>query len=129
MNASAGATRTNARRATAAHRLARWRCATRGLRSVWVLLASGAPRQVAQLLSECPGSGLSIAMRPATKPGVIVEEELPVADDAVPHEQKRHRRLEWSEARFVERSSRVALVIGPEEDSVFDVRRNGKLLE
>src|SRR6476661_7102796 len=100
-----------------------------GLRSVWVLLASGAPRQVAQLLSECPGSGLSIAMRPATKPGVIVEEELPVADDAVPHEQKRHGRLEWSEARVVERSSLVALVIGPVEDSVFDVRRNGKLLE
>ena len=47
----------------------------------------------------------------------------------MPHEQKRHRRLEWSEARVVERSPLVAFVVRPEQDSVFRIRGKCELVE
>src|SRR3712207_4136272 len=68
-------------------------------------------------------------MRPTVEPVIVVQEELPVADDSMPHEQKRHGRLEWSEARVVYRSPLVAFVERPEQDSIFHIRRNCKLLE
>src|ERR1700752_682382 len=68
-------------------------------------------------------------MRPTVEPLLVVQEELPVADDSMPHEQKRHGRLEWSEARVVDRSILVAFVERPEQDSVFHIRRNCKMLE
>ena len=46
----------------------------------------------------------------------------------MPHEQKRHGRLKWSEARVVERSPLIAFVVRPEQDPVFHIRRNRKLL-
>ena len=42
---------------------------------------------------------------------------------------KRHGRFEWSEARVVDRSYLIALVVRPEQESILDVRRNCKLLE
>ena len=68
-------------------------------------------------------------MRPTVEPVLVVQEELPVADDSMPHEQKRHGRLEWSKARVVYRSILVAFVERPEQDSVFYIRRNCKMLE
>ena len=68
-------------------------------------------------------------MRPTFEPVLVVQEELPVADDSMPHEQKRHGRLEWSEARVIDGSPLVAFVERPEQDSIFHIRRNCKLLE
>src|SRR4029453_8674673 len=68
-------------------------------------------------------------MRPQVEPVLVVQEELPVAGDSMPHEQKRHGRLEWSEARVVDRSPLMAFVVRPEQDSVFHIRRNCELLE
>ena len=68
-------------------------------------------------------------MRPQIEPLLVVQEELPVAGDSMPHEQERHGRLEWSEARVVDRSPLVAFVVRPEQDSVLDVRRNCKMLQ
>ena len=92
-------------------------------------IAPRAPWQAAQFLGERPGSGLAIAMRPTVEPLLVVQEELPVADDSMPHEQKRHGRLEWSEARVIDGSPLVAFVERPEQDSIFHIRRNCKLPE
>src|SRR5690348_2208853 len=87
------------------------------------------PRRVADFLNKCRDWGLSEASRPKVDPLLVVQEELPVADDSVPHEQKRHRWLEWSEARVVDRGVLVAFVERSEQDSVVHVRPNCKLLE
>src|SRR4051812_22209009 len=63
-------------------------------------------------------TGLPVTLRPQVEPLRVVQEELPFAGASMPHEQKRHRRLEWSEARVVYRSRLIALVVRPEEDSV-----------
>jgi hypothetical protein len=47
----------------------------------------------------------------------------------MPHEQKRHGRLEWSEAGVGDRSSLIAFVERPEQDSIFYKRLNCKMLE
>src|SRR5262245_5786182 len=56
-------------------------------------------------------------MRPTVQPFVVVQEELPVADDTLPHEQKRHGRLEWSEARVVEAHHRGLLSVKGTRDA------------
>src|SRR6266540_5748533 len=71
-------------------------------------------------------SRLSIATGPQVEPLLVVQEELPVAGDSMPHEQKRHGRLEWSEARVVDRSPLMAFVERPEHDPIFRIRRNRK---
>jgi hypothetical protein len=58
-------------------------------------------------------------MGPTVEPVIVVQEEFPVADDSLPHEQKRHGRLEWSEAGVVDRSTLVALLERPAQDSIF----------
>src|SRR5262245_571730 len=64
-------------------------------------VASHAPRQAAEFLNERVDGGFSIATRPQAEPVPVVHAELPVADDPVPQEQKRHRRLERSAARHM----------------------------
>src|SRR5205809_4113978 len=91
------------------------------------LFARRTPRQAAYFLRESLRAGGSIALRPELEPCLIVQEELPVVDDPMPHEEKRHGRFEWSEARVVDRSCLVAFVVRSEQDSVLDVRRNCKL--
>ena len=47
----------------------------------------------------------------------------------MPDEQKRHGRLEWPEARVIDRSTLVAFVERPKQDSIFNIRRNCKVLQ
>src|SRR5262245_10061265 len=91
---------------------ASWASALRGL------AADRAPRQAAQLLGQSQGRGLSVAMRPAAQPLVAVQEELPVADDRVPHEQEGHGRLEGPEAAVVDGGAFVAFVEPANDQSV-----------
>src|SRR5215468_10314465 len=85
------------------------------------------PRQTAKLGGKLLHARRPRATRPQAEPVLLVEEELPVADHAGPHEQKRHRRLERFEARVVDRSSLIAFVERPEQDSVFRIRRHRNL--
>src|SRR6478672_7198133 len=93
------------------------------------LFARRTPRQAAYFLRESLRAGGSVALRPELEPRLIVQEELPVVDDPMPHKEKRHGRLERPEARVVDRSRLIALVVRPEQDPILDVRRNRKLLE
>ena len=58
--------------------------------SIW----RGTPRQALELLSKRLNGGVPVATRPQVEPVFVVQEELPVANDRAPHEQKRHGRRE-----------------------------------
>src|SRR4029434_4802604 len=68
-------------------------------------------------------------MRPPVEPVVVVQEELPVADDRMPHEQKRHGRRKWSKASIVYRCCLVALVEPSHHQPILHIGWNGKLLQ
>jgi hypothetical protein len=68
-------------------------------------VAPHAPRQAAWFLSKSVDCGRSVATRPQVEPLLVVQE-----------------------ARVVYRSRLIAFVVRPEQDSVFHIRRNCKLL-
>jgi hypothetical protein len=121
---------TDSLRGFASHRLGRQpACRSSGLPAEMTphapgeLLTRHAPGQAAELLREGGGPGRSEAASPAVEQGVVVHEELPVAEHRVPHEEERDRRLERPEARVVDGCPFVAVVEGAEDDPVFLVRR------
>src|SRR5262245_58684387 len=67
-------------------------------------------------------------MRPTIEPLIVVQEKLTVADDTLSHKHEQCARLEQPEARFVDRSSLIAFVERPEQDSILLVGWNRKLL-
>ena len=68
-------------------------------------------------------------MCPQVEPVLVVQEELPVADDRLPHQQNRHGRGEWPKARVVDRGPLVAFVEPSHHESIIGIRRNGEMLE
>src|SRR4051794_8296844 len=73
--------------------------------------------------------GFSEAARIQAEPVLLVQEELPVADDPMPHEDKRDGRSERPEVGVVDRRTLMTLVKRPEHDPVLLVRWNGDLLQ
>jgi hypothetical protein len=92
-------------------------------------LTRHAPGQAAEFLSEGGRRGRPEATGPAVEQLRVVHEELPIAEHRVPHEEERHRRLEWQEARVVDGRPAVAFVEGPEDDPVLFVGGAGELSE
>src|SRR5919199_2154150 len=85
----------------------------------WTLSsASRVPRKSTKLRSKRVDALLPESTRPEGQPVLLVQEELPVADHPVPHEQERHGRLKGSKALVVDRSRPIAVVERPEHDSV-----------
>src|SRR5215204_6091176 len=86
-----------------------------------VVRISRDPRAMASGVARQPERGLRILQSPQVEQVLVIQEELPVADDPMPHEQKRHWRSKRSEARLVDRSRLMAFVERPEHDSVFRI--------
>jgi hypothetical protein len=66
---------------------------------------------------------------PKAEPVFVVQEELPVADDRTPHQQKRHGRCEWSKVWVVYRGPVVALVEGSHHQPIVHIGWNANLLQ
>ena len=88
-----------------------------------------APGQAAELGADGGGRGRPEVTGPAAEQGVVVDEELPVGENRVAHEEERHRRLERTEARVVQGGPLVAVVEEPEEDPVLLVGLLRELLQ
>src|SRR4029079_11774253 len=63
------------------------------------------------------------------EPLFVVQEELPVADNCTPDQQKRHGWCEWSKVRVVYRRPIVALVKGSHPQLIVHIGWNANLLQ
>lgn len=94
---------------------------------VGLRVSRAAPRQAAQSFTKSLRCGLSVTTCPQPEPLIVVQEELPIAGDPVPHEHKWQRRVKRPEALVVDRRRLIARVVRPEQDSVLHIRWNPEL--